>query len=243
MARVTHVKRARQRYKMVPTLDESGQPIKVQVLRGDGQPKLSRKGRPIFQTQSTPDKTQPLPNRHCGRCNVEIKPGDPYKWIAPRSGPYGGRKLYRCGACPTWQVWEYSSSLSARIQQIQHDATTDVGDLDSEGAMQDHLAGVAEQIRELAEEKRESAQSIEEGFGHSTYQSDELNEQADSLDDWANEVESADVPEVPEECGFEHPEPEPGEYSEECQVCAELDQFDLDSWRDDILSVIDNSPL
>jgi DnaJ-class molecular chaperone len=49
-------------------------------------------------------------------------------------------------------------------------------------------------VRDLAEEKRESAQNIENGFGHPTYQSEELTQQADDLETWADDIEQAEVP-------------------------------------------------
>jgi chromosome segregation ATPase len=49
----------------------------------------------------------------------------------------------------------------------------------------------AETIQGVAEEYRESAEAIEEGFGHSTYQSDELNEKADEIEDYANTIQEA----------------------------------------------------
>lgn len=128
MARITHVKSARQRYATVPVLDENGQPKKIPVMRKDGTQKVTKHGKEVFRVLTTEDKSQPKPNRTCDKCGTEIKVGDPYKWIAPKSGPYGGHKRFRCGTCPAWQVWEYSSSFSARISQLQHEAEATLGD-------------------------------------------------------------------------------------------------------------------
>jgi hypothetical protein len=108
MAGITYVKRAQVRYPTVPTLDaRTGQQIVVPVTRKDGTPKLAKGGREITRALTHEDRTAPpLPNHTCGKCQREIAPGDPYKWIAPRSGPYGGSKRYRGAACPPWQVWE-----------------------------------------------------------------------------------------------------------------------------------------
>jgi hypothetical protein len=136
----------------------------------------------------------------CDSCHKPIEVGQPYKHISPKSGPYGGRTLNRHGHCPDWNVWDYSSSLSARIAQIQHDGwqTFDATTFESTDDVTSALSEVAEEIRSLAEEKRESAGNIEDGFGHATSASDELNEQADTLDGWADDVENADVPDLPE---------------------------------------------
>jgi hypothetical protein len=50
---------------------------------------------------------------------------------------------------------------------------------------------VAEGVREVAEEYRESASNMEEGFGHATSMTEELEEKADELDSWADDVENA----------------------------------------------------
>ena len=121
MARVTRVKRAQQRYETTPVLDEQGNPVKVGLTRKDGSPKTDKRGNQIFITKTVEVLGKPKPNYVCDLCRTEIKPGDPYKWIQPKSGPYGGRKRVRCGTCPTWQIWDYSDSLSAQTARIAHE--------------------------------------------------------------------------------------------------------------------------
>lgn len=41
MARVTHVKKAQQRYETRPVLDENGQPVKIALTKADGSPKMT----------------------------------------------------------------------------------------------------------------------------------------------------------------------------------------------------------
>jgi hypothetical protein len=157
----------------------------------------------------------PKPLHTCDKCETEIQIGAPYKHMSVKTGPYSSRKLIRCGACPDWYVWEYSSSLSARIAEIEHHAREAVATAEDKDAVESALTEAAEAIRELAEEKRDGAQNIEDGFGHPTTQSEELIQQADDLDAWADEIESADVPEDPDpedaECeaceGYGQPEP------------------------------------
>jgi len=200
MAKITHVKHAQQRYETVPVIDpETGQPKQTPVMR-NGKQRMTKRGKPIFMTVTINDKTKPLPNRKCGKCGVEIKVGDPYKHTSPKSGPYGGRTLYRCESCPNWQVWEYSSSMSARLAQIQHEAweTFDNTTFESQDDVTSWLEDVASQVRELAEEKEEGAQNIEDGFGHETQMSEELRETAEQLSQWADDIEGADVPDYPE---------------------------------------------
>lgn len=134
----------------------------------------------------------------CQRCGEVIRKGEPYKHISPRAHRAArGRKLVRCATCPDWQVWEYSNSLSARVQQIQHEWAKSIEEA-AEDNLEDIPVELASAIRELAEEKRESATNIEYGFGHATSQSDELNQTADDLDGWADDIESFDMDDRPE---------------------------------------------
>lgn len=205
MARVTYVKRAQQRYATKPVLDDNGNPVTVPVRDGIT-PKTTKGGRAIVRRLTVEDRSRPLPNRKCGKCGKEIEVGQPYKWIAPKSGPYGGTKMFRCGDCPTWQVWEYSSSLSARTAEIAHNLSTAIEDLelgeidedfDGASALEDvtsALSDAAEEIRALASEKGEAAQNIEDGFQHETSQSQELRDIAEQLESWADDVENTELP-------------------------------------------------
>lgn len=228
MARVTHVKKAQQRYETKPVLDAEGKPVKIALTKADGTPKMTsgKRGktpRPVFITKTEADKTRPKPNLRCDfpGCGREIEPGQGYKWIKPKSGPYGGRMMARHAEHPSWNVWDYSSSLSARVAQIEHDH----GDLTGVESVEDAEAvaqEAAEEIRALAEEKREGASNIEEGFGHSTYQSEELEQTADDLDGWADDVE-----------GTEFPDPQDDEY---------LDQDEVDCDECQGTGMVDNEP-
>lgn len=257
MARITYVKKAQQRYETVPALDDEGNQKVVPMMRKDGTPKLTKSGRPVVMRLTVNNKTQPLPNRKCDKCGEEIAVGQPYKHMSPKSGPYGGRMLIRCDTCPSWNVWEYSSSLSARVAEATHDF--DVSNAESEDEVTDALSTVAEAIREIASEKRESAENMESGFGHATYQSDELNETADSLDSWADEIENADVPSMPEpededceDCegtGEVHyvADGENAEQTVQCENCvgtgkveaSEPNEEQMDEWRSEVESACD----
>lgn len=233
MPRVTYVARAQVRYPTVPTLDGNGQQVITPVLRGDGTPKLTKAGRAISRRATHDDRTAPpLPNYKCGRCGKEIEPGMPYKWIAPRSGPYGGRKLHRCGPCPTWQPWEYSQSMNARLSEVSYNFAGLIAAAETADDVQSALDEAAGLVRDIAEEKRESASNIEEGFQHATSQSEELTDTADQLDSWADEIESATIPELPE--GYED-----GWEGDDA-----ADQ--LEAWRDEVseaCAIVDEPPV
>lgn len=200
MPRVNHVKKAQQRYKTVPVLDENGQP----TYRENQRKRPTKRGATVTRQRVTvADKSQPLPPLRCdfpGCPTHEILPGEAYKWIKPKSGPYGGSQRNRHESHPSWHQWEYSSSLSARTAQISHEAwgTINATTFEEPDGVREVLTNVAEEVRGLAEEKRESAQNLEEGFGHPTSQSEELESTAEELDSWADDIENADVPELPE---------------------------------------------
>lgn len=217
MARVTYVKAARQRYRTVPVLDDQGNPVKIKLTG------RSRKGGgEVFITKTAEDRTQPLPNRHCDRCKAEIEVGQPYKWVQPKNR---GKRV-RCGTCPTWDPWELSDSLSAKVQQIQSEGSEALSQADDEGSMRDAQSTIVEQIRELAEAKSEAADNLEEGFQHETSQSQEIRDTADQLGEWADEVENVDLDDFPE----------PGDVDcETCQASGHVDndQYDPDQAAND----------
>ncbi len=211
MARVTHVKKAQQRYATVPVIDpvtgeQKTTPVMKKVRdRETGEitevQKTDKRGKAVVMRVTRQDKTQPKPNLRCdfSGCDIdggEIKPGSAYNWIKPKSGPYGGTLKARHAVHPTWRIWEYSSSWSARIAQATDGFSVDTAE--SPEDVTSALEDVANAIRELAEESRETASNIEEGFGHATSQSEEAEQRADDLDGWADEIEQAEIPDLPE---------------------------------------------
>lgn len=132
------------------------------------------------------NKGKQKPYEKCEVCGKEIEPGMPYKWVEPKISPTYSVRHVRCHDCPTWQPWELSNALWARIAQIQSEAQgVDTSDPDE---VRSALETAADQIEELASEKRDGASNIEEGFGHPTSLSEELEATADALEQWANEV-------------------------------------------------------
>lgn len=198
MARITHVKAAQQRYETVPVLDDEGKPKQTPVMRKDGTQRTTKNGKLVFRTNTVEDRNQPLPLRVCGSCRQPIELGTPYKHITPKSGPYGGAQLNRHESCPTWQVWEYSSSMSARLAEIENSFQQALDSCESEDDVQQALDEAADRIEELADEKDEAGQNIEDGFQHETGQSAELKDTAEQLRSWAEEVRAATVPDFPE---------------------------------------------
>jgi len=131
----------------------------------------------------------------CERCGKAIEVGQPYKHISPRSGPWErGRKRVRCADCPAWKPSELTSSKMAGVYAAQESFQAFLGLWSPEDGLEDvenALEEFASEVEQVADEYEESASNIVDGFGHETMQSDELQEKADSLRDWAEEVRSA----------------------------------------------------
>lgn len=267
MARVTHVKKAQQRYETRPVLDEDGNPKRTPVMR-NGVQKTTKRGKPVFMTVTVQDKSKPLPPYTCDACRQPIEVGTPYKHITPKSGPYGGTKRTRHASCPTWQLWEYNNSLGAQLARISHSFSEGVASAEDEDEVRSLLEEAASEIEEIADQKQEGADNIESGFGHETSQSAELAEMADSLREWATEVQQADIPDIPEcenctdgqaecsTCDGEGKDPDDVDGNNECPDCdgsgeVECEECegtgqDLSTWRDDVISevtIIDEAPV
>lgn len=268
MARVTYVKKAQPRYKTVPVIDpETGQQKVTPVLRRDGSPKLTkakagRPGRPITMRVTQEDKSQPLPLRVCDApgCGKPIEVGTPYKWVKPKSGPYGGRTRARHGDCPTWRQWDLSNSLDAQLARVSHEAQDGVDTTDP-SSVAEALRNAAEGVRDIASQKEEGADNIESGFGHETEQSTQLRDTAESLNTWADEmdekadeVEALEVPDelIPcEECvgGRVSGDSDDDDGVDECPTCGgdgELDNPERETFEGELeeaLGLVDEVPL
>lgn len=201
MARTYYTKRAQQRYATKPVLDpETGQQ-KLSPKMRNGKQMTSKSGRPVFMKVTERDLSRPLPMPKCSKCGQTIEVGTSYSATETKM-----RTIIRCGRpCPPPHYWEYSSSLAARLAQIDYENDpSSATDKDSLEEIRDNYASA---VRDLAQEKQESAQNIVDGFGHETSQSEELQQIGDDLETWADEIESVDFPE----------DPEPGE--EDCDEC------------------------
>jgi hypothetical protein len=233
MARIHHVRKAQQRYVQVPVVDDDGNDVTTAVMRRDGTPKKTKTGREVTRRQVVDDRSQPLPPHDCGYCHKPIEVGTPYKWVKIKSGPYGGRTLRRHAGCPPWKQSELTTSKMAGIYAAQEDFEASAGSCESAGDFSDLMSTFADAVREVASEYEESADNIEEGFGHETYVSSELREKAEQLNDWADNCDES-FDEVPE---CEHPDLEEGQSEDECEHCEDgvllPSSPAFDEWRDE----------
>ncbi len=130
----------------------------------------------------------------CNYCGKPIEAGTSYKWVAIKTSPRSSRRMARHADCPAWKASELttSSQKSAMLSACEsaYDAIGAWSAEDGIDALEEIVQQAAEGFREAAEMYRESAQNIEDGFGHATYLSDELNEKADQCDSTADDLES-----------------------------------------------------
>jgi hypothetical protein len=199
---------ARQRYEKVPVMDpETGKQKEIPVSR------KTRSGREVTRKVFETDKTKPLPPRKCEKCGKPLEIGKRYRSIGIKR-QFGGIIRYRCMECPTWQPHEYSDALWARVAQLQADADTDMSGIEDEEDAKSKASDIAEAIRELAGEKEEAADNVEQYFpGSETAENARAN--ADALNEWADRVEQALD-------NVEFPDTE----DEECQECEGTGEVD-----------------
>lgn len=192
MARTYFTKRAQQRYATKPVIDpETGQQ-KLSPKMRRGVQMTSKSGRPVFMKVTERDLDRPLPMPKCSKCGQTIEVGTSYSATETKFNT-----IIRCGRpCPPPHVWEYSSSLSSRLAQIEFE--NDPSAAEDKESLESIRDAYAEAVRELAQEKQDSAQNMEDGFGHETSQSAELREIGESLESWADEIEGVEFEDYPE---------------------------------------------
>lgn len=250
MARITHVKKAAQRYETVPVLDDAGQPVKTPVMK-NGVQRTTKAGAPIFMTKTVADKSKPLPPLSCEACGKPIEIGTPYRWVKPKSGPYGGRKRNRHEACPGWRASDLTSSPALGTLYAAQEAAEDaLGDWDRESLeeAQAIVEALAEGVREAGQVYTEGADNMEDGFGHETYQSSELREKGEALESAADEIETAldsveefDEETAKEEILVDHDLDEETDWDDVPEEAkADLDSR-RDEWADEVQTAIEDA--
>lgn len=161
-------------------------------LKSTNQP---TKPKEIEMRVTTVTKARKATRERCLQCGLIIESGQGYRWVKPR---YGSRKVLHL-TCRTFKGSETVSNdkLSTLYGYIE-DAETELAELDCDDA-QSFLDGVAENIREVAEMYNDAASAIEDGFGHSTFASEEMTDNAEQLESFASDVEGTDFDEWDED--------------------------------------------
>lgn len=155
--------------------------------------------------------------RICLLCPHEVQVGEPYKYIAKKTGPRSSQTLVFCKDCnprPSHSL----SGRSAEWASIRESFDDDKGSDPSPEQMRDALDGYGSSMNEFAEEISEAAQAIEDGFEHPTMQSEAMSGTADEFQDLASRIEYH---------VNEFPEDHPGE---------------MDDWMSEAESLADEEP-
>ncbi len=149
----------------------------------------------------------------CERCGKVIQIGMGYKHVSPRAhrAARGFRKV-RCLECPAWKQSELTSSpVLSVVYAGQETAEEDLSRVTAPDIIDDaenvlgELRAIAEamgeQATEASEMRLESADAIEDGFGHETEQSAGLRDEGDELELWAGDLENINLEDFTEESG------------------------------------------
>jgi hypothetical protein len=172
--------------------------------------------------------------RRCSNCGIEILPGAPYKWFASRIGRYSQRKDF-CADCrirPSMMTTSPHLSTIYAGQEAAEDALAAGGSDMSLTDIADAVRGYAEALREASESYGESADNIEDGFGHETSTSADIREKADECESLADTVESAadDIE------GMDDPEADEDEFMDDFEGETDEDDkpVDADEWAEHV---------
>jgi hypothetical protein len=205
MPRVTHVKKARQRYAMVPVIDpETGQP-KRSVVTKNGEPRTDKRGNVVTMAVTVQDRTRPLPNLRCDfpGCDIdggEIRVGEPYQFITVRPGGRGSVQKSRHAAHRGWHYWEYSSSVRAEAARLQHDMGGEIDGFEftAEEDFESLKASLVEQAQAFADERESAVDAMPEHLQDES----EAAQYRDAAAEWVEAIEAVDGPtaEFPAEC-------------------------------------------
>ncbi len=126
----------------------------------------------------------------CGRCQKPIAAGDEYLWFQHAFRA----KVIRCPQHYPSQSELTTSDKLARLYSIQEGFDTLLKEFHKATNADDvvsALESAEEEAREVAGEYNESADNIEEGFGHETSMSEEIRGKGDSCETWADALSTA----------------------------------------------------
>jgi ABC-type transporter Mla subunit MlaD len=87
-----------------------------------------------------------------------------------------------------------SNPTRSSYMALQEAASLDIDQAATIEDIRDALENARSDAENIAEELREKASNIEDGFGHETEMSDQFNQQADEVESWADELTSLDWP-------------------------------------------------
>lgn len=177
----------------------------------------------------------------CGKCNKEIKPGDRYYTWSFR---YGGTYL-RHVSCGHPRQSELTQSKLSGVYAAQEDGQAAIDEWDGEEAsdIAQALNDAAEAAREVATEYEDGIQNMPDSLQQGSV-AEEMQEKADAINAWADELESAasdvegeDKPEEPDLGGIRKQSKEAkSDPDQDAKEAQEEYEGELDNWRDEVKS-------
>lgn len=135
----------------------------------------------------------------CSSCGHKIKKGDSYRWWANKMGRSSFKRVRCSKATCTPKPWEYmtTSPHIAGLMQAEEAGQEAVAAVEFGGDAEEFCSAIASavqdiagSVREVGEGYSEGAANMEEGFGHPTYQSEDLEQKGSQVDSQADEVDS-----------------------------------------------------
>lgn len=183
----------------------------------------------------------PTGELRCERCGDPIAKGDPYRWWANRApGMRGGIKHVRCmrTECAPTQADTTPGRLGEwyRLGEGFEDELNSAETIDEVEAAAE---SIADQIEAFGQEFIDSAENMEEGFGHATYKSDELRERGDTIMQGAEDVRQAEMPEPVDEDDFDIEDYEGDEDAMKDEIAEKTEQA-VETARDNVRDAIAN---
>lgn len=181
--------------------------------------------------------------RNCRQCGHEIAVGESYKHFTKRFSP----TVFYCSQHSP-KGSDLVGGKAGDLIRIGEDLDLSLSGAEALEDVESALESAVEEANQLAEELRESVSNIEDGFGHATMVSEELEERADALESWVSELESAkdEVSDMGEDEPVNPDEPVKTDFSNEREFEEAHDKWDDDSaahaeWEDNQSNLLDNA--
>ena len=138
-------------------------------------------------------------NLRCSKCGKTITPGMPYQWWAnklPRAR--GSVRRIRCMDCTPSRA-DMTPGRRGELMRAQESFDNQLAEATTFDDLRSVRDDIAQQLHDLASELTDGADNMEQGFGHETYQSQELRERGETLDEVADRMEYTEPDNEPEE--------------------------------------------
>lgn len=151
----------------------------------------------INHVASARPRKEGKPAFRCYTCHTDIEAGQAYAWCQPSRFSSRYNWHAKC-APPPPSALESNDKRAEAMAAFENAYDTlegfDAASYDSadefKSDVEAMLSDLADGLNNAAEMWREAASNIEDGFGHPTYQSEEMESNADEVESVASEVES-----------------------------------------------------